>query len=245
MSGFTTLVQKKDMAKVSSREKKKNSLEQAYQTIQNLILTMQIKPGEAVTENALSEQLGIGRTPVREALKKLEQEGLIETENRRKRVYVLTIKEVSDIFDIKVRLESAVARWAAERGSEQGKKMLKKVLKGMQEVVKKNPVSDKDEEKILNEWLDVDKQLHQILFQMADNKKVEQIISNLNKQWHRLRIGIYAMEGRMHRSYSEHQLFVEAVIDGNPDAAEEYMKSHLENLKKELIKILKLFNYPM
>jgi DNA-binding GntR family transcriptional regulator len=232
------------MNNLSDQAKKQNALDQAYNIIQHLILSMQIKPGEVVTENSLSDQLGIGRTPVREALKKLEQEGLIETENRRKRVYVLTIREVSDIFDIKIKLESAVACWAAERGKIDDKKNLERTLGNMKKIAVVQPADDKEEEKMLNDWLELDRQLHHILFQMADNRKVEQIISNLNKQWHRLRVGIYAMEGRINRSFAEHQLFVEAVIEGKPAVAEEAMKIHLENLKKELVKILKLFHYP-
>ena len=88
----------------------KNSKESAYKRIQDLILGMDIKPGETITENALSNRLGIGRTPVREALKKLEQEGLIITTNRRKRVNVLTVKEIADIFDIKACLEANVQK---------------------------------------------------------------------------------------------------------------------------------------
>ena len=66
---------------------------------------MDIKPGELVTEISLSKRLKIGRTPIREALKKIEQEGLIFTLKHRKRVYVLTLKELEEIFDIKICLE--------------------------------------------------------------------------------------------------------------------------------------------
>ena len=86
---------------MTSKRKNGNSVQEAYDAIQGLILSSKIEPEQVITELGLSEQLKIGRTPVREAIKILEQEGLIVRENRRKRVYLLTIKEAQEIFDIK------------------------------------------------------------------------------------------------------------------------------------------------
>ena len=91
--------------------------EKAYDEIKHLILVMGIRPGENLSENALAARLGISRTPVREALKALEREGLVVSERGRKRAFVLTIRDVDEIFDLKIALEGKVARWAAERGS--------------------------------------------------------------------------------------------------------------------------------
>ena len=79
---------------------KKKSKEEAYELIKDKILTMSIKPGEAVTEQNLSAQLGIGRTPVREALTRLELDGLIVSQNGRKKVYALTVDEMREILDV-------------------------------------------------------------------------------------------------------------------------------------------------
>ena len=91
----------------TEKNKKSKAWEKAYDRIKDMILTMKIKPGEIVSENNLSKQLGISRTPVREAIKALEQEGLIIASNRRKRVYVLTVKEIEEIFELKKAIESA------------------------------------------------------------------------------------------------------------------------------------------
>ena len=95
--------------------KPKNSrpINEAYAAIQELIMSSKIKPGEMITESGISERLSISRTPVREAIQKLEQEGLIFTEKRRKYVYVLTVKEIEEIFDIKICLESTMSIPAA------------------------------------------------------------------------------------------------------------------------------------
>lgn len=223
----------------------KKAWESAYEIIEKLILTSDIKPGEVVTEISLSERLNIGRTPVREALKKLEERGLIETTNGRKSVYLLSIKQVDEIFDIKVCIEGGIAKWAAIRGEEKDFEALEKIMDEMKVFVSQIPHdrSEHEAETVLNKWLDIDKRLHGTLFKMAKNSKSEEIIRNLNTHWHRWKVGLLTMEGRIEKAVVEHERFVLAILNRNPATAEEAMKEHMENLRRELIKLLKLFNY--
>ncbi len=212
------------------------SNEQAYKRIQKLILDTTIKPGEPITEVALSERLKIGRTPIREALKKLELEGLIITSNRRKRVYVISVKELEEIFDIKSVLEGFVIETAARNCDAKDCKKLTRILQDMKnaaETVVKNEV---DEEKRLSAWQNADRQLHHQLFEMANNSKIENIVHNLDLQWQRLRIGILTLEGRMVRSYEEHAGFVQEVLDHHPEEAREKLQKHMWNVRSELVK---------
>ena len=226
-------------------EQKQSEQKRVYEVIKDLILTMQLKPGEAVTEVGLAHSLRVSRTPVREALNTLEKDGLIVTKNRRKSVYVLTIKELADIFDLKISLEGSVARWAAERGDKTQFKQLKKTLAVMKIVARKaKKTNQKQQEEILESWLRTDRELHQTLFEMADNPKAAQIIDNLNAKWHRLRISVYALEGRIEKAYPEHEKFVMAILKQDGAGAERAMRKHLDNLKRELVKILQLFHYP-
>jgi GntR family transcriptional regulator, rspAB operon transcriptional repressor len=227
-----------------SGRKTNNEREEAYRIIQDLIMTMQIKPGETVTETSLSQKIGIGRTPVREALKMLEQEGLILTNNRRKRVYMLTVKEIEEIFDLKICIESAVVKWATRNGTKEDGIMLLSLVNKMKQLSSSEVTDETSERKRLDEWLKTDSELHSTIFKMAGNKRAEQIIKNLNTQWHRLRIGIYTMEGRMEKAAGEHENFILAMVQGDGSAAESNMKLHLENLKKELVKILRMFHFP-
>lgn len=216
----------------------------AYETIKSLIMTAKIKPGQAVTETALSESLGFSRTPIREALHDLEQEGLIVSKNRRKRVYMLTVHEIEDIFDLKIEIESAVARWAAQRGSEDQFIQLAKISGRMKRLARQRPGDERKEDAWLSKWLAADYRLHSLLFAMAQNKRAEQIIRNFNSQWHQLKLGILTLEGRVERSAIEHERIVEAVCAGQAGKAQQQMRKHLQNLKKELVKIMKLSNYP-
>lgn len=216
----------------------------AYEAIKAKILAMDIKPGQIVSENSLSRELGISRTPVREALKRLEQDGLVISHNQRKRVFILTIHEVEEIFDLKVAIESTVARRAAERGDDASRERLRAVVQRMRKFEKAVPSSDVDSCPWIKEWLETDRDFHEILYRMADNKRAEALVENLNYQWHRLRLGILAMEGRIQKAVTEHAALAQAVLDGEPRKAEAAMRDHLENLRKMIVAIMSAFRFP-
>ncbi len=230
---------------MATKNNKGKSWQEAYKAIEEQILTSQIKPGEKITEIGMTAKLGIGRTPVREAMNKLEQEGLIIVENNRRRVYLLTIKEADEIFDIKILLESAVCAWAAERGTDNDCINLKKILTDMQSLIPVRPSDEMQEKVWFKKWIEKDVALHKMIFYMAGNHRVETYINNLNKQWHQLRLGLMAMEDRIDKSIEEHEKIVEAIIKRDAQAAEEAMVHHLSNLRKVLTQILKVFNYPL
>ncbi len=216
----------------------------AYETIKGLIMSANLRPGQAVTETALSGSLGFSRTPIREALLDLEQEGLIVTRNRRKRVYMLTVNEIEDIFDLKIEIESAVACWAAQRGSKNQFRQLHKISKDMKRLAAMRPSDERKENAWLDKWLIADRKLHELLFVMAGNKRALQIIQNFNSQWHQLKLGMLTLEGRVEKSAVEHERIVEAVCTGDSRNARKQMHNHLQNLKRELVKIMKIANYP-
>lgn len=226
------------------RKQSRKAWEEAYEIIEQLILNSQLAPGEIITETALSEQLGMSRTPIREAVQKLEEKGLIVSSNGRKRVHVLTIHEMEELFDIKICLEGQSVRWAVERGSESDFNELGIIMAEMRLFVEKSASDSVSEKRDLGQWLEIDRRLHQLVFQMADTPMTEGIIHNLNRQFHRLKVGVLTLEGRMHRSILEHESFVKPMLDRNPDAAELAIKTHLTTVKHELVKLMALFQYP-
>lgn len=222
----------------------RSAWEKAYEEIQGLILRMEIRPGEVVTETALSERLGISRTPIREAIRRLEQEGLIVTTNHRKRACLLTIHEMEEIFDLKVCIEGAVARWAAERAGDAERRKLREALDRMKRVAAARPADAAAEQPWLDRWLESDQRFHEILFDSADNKRARQVIRNCNMQWHRLRLGMLTLEGRVEKAVTEHEAIGRAILDGKPSDAQKAMERHLQNLKRELLKVMRLLHYP-
>lgn len=204
---------------------------------------MEIKPGESITEFELQKLLNIGRTPIREALTRLESEGLIYSNKGRKRVYKLTTDEIVQIFDIKCELEGAIVRWAAERGTDKQKRSLVEIVEKMDKLGENRPGDATERNVLLKSWIALDKKLHQIIFDMANVPKATQYIEKLNLQWHRMRISIYILEGRISKSANEHQQFVSHIINGKPAKAEASMKRHLKNLKAEILDFMKLYSY--
>jgi DNA-binding GntR family transcriptional regulator len=218
--------------------------ERAYEGIKDLILTMAIKPGETVSENKLARHLGISRTPVREALNRLEQEGLVISSHRRKRAFVLSIAEVEEIFDLKIAIERSVARWASERGDAADRARFDEAMRRMEGIASARPESAEKIEAWHHAWLEADIRYHDALFAMAGNHRCEQIIDTVNDHWHRLRLGILAIEDRIEKSVLEHRRIADAVLGGDGGLAEALMTEHLQNLKTMLVGIMKAFHYP-
>jgi len=229
------------------RESKRNAWEKAYTAIRDRILNMDLKPGQLVSEVILSKELGISRTPIREAFKKLEQEGLIINQNHRKRVYILTIRELEEIFDMKCAVEGYVAYLAALRKEPSQEVRLRAVMDRMEQFPIGNgsaAFTEGDHHQRIMAWLEIDEAFHDILYEMAKNRRAQEYIQNLNRQWHRLRMGINAMEGRIEKSIKEHLDLGKTILAGDAEGARVQMVHHLENLKRSIISIMSYFHYP-
>jgi DNA-binding GntR family transcriptional regulator len=204
--------------------------QQAYDYIRGQIFALGYKPGEYITDSQVAARLSISRTPVREAFHRLEKEGLLINEARRGwKVYTLSLKDIHEIFDIKVNLEGMIARKAAESDNEELRHDLSTALKHMGEAAEGGDAEA---------WIQNDERLHKILFDMAENERAHRIIMNLNDQWFRVRIGFVALQGRMKLSVGEHQNIVQAILDGNEAEAELLMRQHLNRVREELVQLL-------
>lgn len=204
--------------------------DQAYEWVKGRILNRVLRPGDYVTDSQIADQLNVSRTPVREALRKLEHEGFLIRQARKGwQVYSLTLDDIHEIFDIKVSLEGMLARRAADCDDSQKKAALQRTLERMRR-------AEAQDDHLA--WREADAELHEIIFSMCANERAVNIINNLNEQWHRIRIGLVAMEGRIGRSNEEHEAFVNCIIAGDGDGAEKAMRMHLNNLRDELVQLL-------
>jgi DNA-binding GntR family transcriptional regulator len=204
--------------------------QQAYQYIKAQIINLGFKPGEYITDAQIAGQLKISRTPVREAFHRLEKEGLLINEARRGwKIYTLSLHDIHEIFDIKEVVEGMVARKAAACQDEGMRTSLRTALKRME-----SAAVESDAEA----WLEADFQLHHILFQMADNERAARIVANLNDQWHRVRLGFVALQGRTKRSAGEHRSIIQSILAGDGEQAELRMRAHLNQVREELVHLL-------
>jgi len=224
--------------------KSKNSFEEAYSLILEEIINGTLKPGEVITEVDLAERYGISRTPVREALSRFQCEGLVNTTNRTKRIYSLSVHDLEEIFELKKLIEGNVAARAAENMTESQSLELQRIIGSMKLLSDISPENESEEKKLLNSWLELDRQFHEVIFSTAANKRAEQYIHKLNLQWHRLNVGLIAIEGRINKAIAEHESVSDAVLERDPVKAREKMTEHLENLEKVIIRLMEAFgNY--
>ena len=151
---------------------------------------------------------------------------------------------MEEIFDLKIEIESAVAGWAAQRGSKKQFGQLDKISNQMKRLARRRPGDERKQEAWLGKWLVADRGLHALLFAMAGNERARQIIQNFNSQWHQLKLGILTLEGRVEKSAVEHERIVQEVCARRPAKAQRQMRTHLQNLRRELVKIMKLADYP-
>lgn len=193
-------------------------------------MNLRFKPGEYITDTQIANELNISRTPVREAFTRLQNEGLLVNEARRGwRVYTLTIADIHELFDIKEVVEGMIARKAAACADERLRDAFQAALERMSQAAEAGDSAA---------WLQADIALHNVLFDMANNERARRLVMNLNDQWHRVRIGFVAMQGRTRRSTQEHFDFADAILAGDGEEAEKRMRRHLNNVREELVRLL-------
>ncbi len=204
--------------------------QQAYNFVKEKIMHLGYKPGECITDSQIASLLQISRTPVREAFYRLEKEGLLVNEARRGwKIYTLSLQDINDIFDLKEVIEGMVARKAAECQDPMLKQELREAYALMDTAAKANDADT---------WLKADYNLHDVLYRMSGNERARHIITDLNVQWHRVRIGFVALQGRTKRSADEHHSFIDSILSGDGEAAELQMKAHLNQVRQELVHLL-------
>jgi len=200
--------------------------DQAYLAIKDAILTLNLKPGDALVENDLAEQLGISKTPVRTALQELEREGLV-TKVLYKGTYVreLTPRDVREIFQLRAVLEGLAARLAVPALEESDLARARELVHLMETALKAGDRSTASQ---------CGAGLHSLLLQKADNERLHLIWNNLDDQTERFRLMSDRISGRLEKSVGEHRRLLEALELRDPQLAEQRIREHLHSVLEEL-----------
>ncbi len=198
----------------------------AYDSIKNAIIQFQLVPGQSLVESDLASMLGISKTPVRDALLRLEREGLVK-KVAYKGTYVaeITIKGIADIFMIRAQLESLAARLACGRLDEQDIAEAQKYINLMDELIQKGDIKEASANNT---------HFHDLIISKADSEWLCQILSNLDDHLKRYRILSNYQSGRLKKSLHEHQLVLDAIVKKDPDYAESLMKQHIISVLEDL-----------
>lgn len=201
-----------------------------FEAIREAIINGILKPGERLMEIQLAEEMGVSRTPVREAIRKLELEGFVVMIPR-KGAYVagLSMKDIADVFEIRAALEGLAAGLAAERITEEELEELERLLVKIGECIQSDD---------LNAVIEQDTEFHDVLFKATRNERLVQIVSNLREQIQRYRTASLSSPGRMKLALEEHKQIVEALSERDVEKAQRLAREHIENAENSMLEVL-------
>lgn len=204
--------------------------EVVFETLREAIINGVLKPGERLMEVQLAEELGVSRTPVREAIRKLELENFVVMIPH-KGAYVagISLKDIADVFEIRAALEGLAAAAAAERITDEELEELERILVRKAEIIEAND---------LEKLVEVDTQFHELLYKASRNDRLVQIINNLHEQIQRFRSTTLAYPGRMREALEEHKKIVEAISERNAALAQQLAQEHIENAENSMLESL-------
>ncbi len=212
-------------------DEKTGSLEeQVYEKLGDEIISGELKHGQIVTECELAARLGVSRTPVRGALRRLAEEGLLEiTTNRRITVVGVGTDDLVDTYNVRMRLEGLSSRLATERMTDGDKKKLTDFVE-----LSEYYISKKDTEHLGS----LDTEFHSMIYRASGNRMLCRILSELHRNIARYRRLSLSTPGRLESSVAEHREILDAILSGNAQLADELTSKHIEhallNLKNTL-----------
>ncbi|RDU23469.1 GntR family transcriptional regulator [Anaerosacchariphilus polymeriproducens] len=202
-----------------------------FNTLREAILKGELKPGERLMEIQLAERLGVSRTPIREAIRKLELEGLVLTIPRRgAEVAKMTEKNMREVLVVRKALEVLAVEIACEVITQPQIVELKEVAKAFEQ-----SMNSKDLKKIA----EADVRFHDLIYQSTGNKRLVQILNNLREQIYRYRIEYLKDASTYPSLLQEHQALIEGLKNRDKEFVKDIMNRHIENQERTVINIIR------
>lgn len=201
--------------------------DQVFDHLENDILSGKYQRGEILTESKLSTELGVSRTPIREALRRLEQEHIIEESGKGSVVIGINEKDLEDIFMIRKSLECQVAALAAKNRTEEQLKQLREALEFQEFYLNKK---DPDQIKLM------DSRFHETLYKLSGSTAFYDTLVPLHKKIQKYRRASVTNSSRAEASVAEHRKIYEAIEAKNTALAAKYASEHVENAYKHIMR---------
>ncbi|MBQ3023049.1 MAG: GntR family transcriptional regulator [Clostridia bacterium] len=204
--------------------------DQVFEQLEQNILSGEYKKGEVFTEMHLSKELGVSRTPIREALRRLEQEYLIELSTKGAKIIGISKKEILDMYEVRIRIEGIASKLAAEVISEEGKKELCDLVE-LQEFYtqKKNVDGIKD----------IDSEFHDAVYRHSGSTVFYEILNSLHKKVVKYRKASIQNNERSYQSVKEHRAICDAIVSGDSLLAEKLTIEHIKNARENIASTVK------
>lgn len=188
-----------------------------YERLHEKIVSGDLGPGDRLTEIGLAENFGISRTPVREALRRLEQDGLVERAARGMRVRERSPNEILEIYEVRILLEAAAARSAAGRRTPFDIARLEQLHDAMTK-------TSADDAKAMEA---INRRFHELIWAASHNSTLVDLLTRLNSHLQRYRGTTLTHADRWQTVLNDHQALIRAINAGDADRAAEIAESHM------------------
>lgn len=194
----------------------------AYKSLRYSILSFKLKQGTVYNEMSISQELGLSRTPVREALLRLSSEGLITFLPRKGFIVSsFTQKEIEEIFELRLILESRVIRKIARKISEEDLGKLREYIDLQHKAAAENDYHG---------FMLSDRAFHKTFFELANNSKLIEIMDNFQDICHMIGVCYLKVAGLYEKAIRDHETILECVESGDPDKAETAIVDHINRV---------------
>lgn len=200
--------------------------DQVFEKLESDIITGVYPRGEILTELKLVEQLGVSRTPIREALRRLGQERLIEDSSKGSVVLGITVEDLMDIMEIRKRIEGLVAFYAVGNMTEDGLEQLRSISE-LQDFyfVKRD----------LDRLRQMDDQFHNLIYTLSGRSVLQDTLRPLHRKTQRYRKQSISDDNRLEQSICEHKAIFAAIEARDAELAAELMTKHISNAKEYMV----------
>lgn len=207
---------------------KSRKKDQAYQAIKRMILSKEITEDHCLSENSLAQTLDMSRTPVREALLKLQSEGFVTViPNRGAVINTVSVVEAGEIYDLRMAIEEFVVRNLADRLTEDHFRELDQLLAAQEKASKARD---------LNAYLEADSRFHDFFLHLYGNRTILEAILKVRQRFHTVGVSVLTTQKDIDTSFSYHREIVQALKDKDVERAIRTTHDHLKFGKTNLLK---------
>ncbi len=210
------------------QDNKKYSLRgKVFEQLEEAILNGQLQPGDNLIETKLSQQFGVSRTPIREAIRQLELEGLVQLiPNKGAVVLGVTTQDIEDIYSIRMLIEGLAVRWTIDKITQEEIEELQESVELLEFYIhKKNPQH-------LEKF---DSKFHDLIYNACKSRPLKHMLSMFHHYIQGSRASSLAIPGRAEEVLKEHKGILDAIIECDSEKAEKLMYQHIRNASQKLI----------
>ncbi len=204
--------------------------DKVFEVLEQQILNGTYSVGDQLVEQKISQELGVSRTPVREALRQLELDNLVTTiPNKGTFVVGISTDDIKDIYTIRIAIEGISAKWAAERITVEQIKELENAVELQEFYSAKNETL---------QIVQLDTKFHEIIYEVSGSRTLRNTLKSFHAHLKRARETSFFSAGRTHRAVEEHREIFEAIASHDGERAKELTERHITNARDNILTLI-------